>query len=63
MENESKNKVENIDSGDDKLLLSDVMQQRELLIAFVDWIWENRLFCSTCMPLNTDIDEFLESKQ
>ena len=25
MENESKNKVENIDSGDDKLLLSDVM--------------------------------------
>jgi hypothetical protein len=38
MENETKKQVENINNDNEELLLSDVSQQRELLIDFIKWL-------------------------
>lgn len=60
MENENRTQVENTDSSNDKLLLSDVSQQRELLLAFVKWYNNGSISWDNEISYN-QIDKFLKA--
>lgn len=60
MENESKNQAENMNNGNEKLLLSDVINQSELLLFFCEHIKNNRWVLD--FDNKTIVDEFIKKQ-